>query len=200
VNLRILKVGDRRAVIEVGKAAPAPAPAPPAVPSFLERFVSPHEAVMKATPRRPSEVTVDEAAFIREMEAIIAEALGRSSSTAALTPHEVVMKAAGEAYRSYAADQTNGGMPPGIGAGTPTPSVPQTVMISATAPATSTPSVPEDKVLETISVDDLRREETPDEQTFVPYAVRAATDLAKVRKNARRSREFANPRDLARDV
>lgn len=96
-----------------------------------------------------------------------------------VSPRAAVLKAAGQAYRkaSYGADQTNGGTPAGVGAGTPQPIVPEVVIIP---------------------VDDLRREETPDTQVFVPSDVRASNDLWKARRNAARSREFSNPLDLAR--
>jgi len=98
---------------------------------------------------------------------------------AVLTPREVVLKAAAEAYQkaSYAGDQTNGGTGGAIGAGTPTPVVSTEVTIPVAA---------------------LQDEETPDTQEFVPSDVRAANDLRKARRNAARSPHFSNPLDLAR--
>lgn len=180
MNLRVLQVRQGATVIEVSKAAPAHTP----------------------------DMLVDEdiKAFIREMEALFG-AVTTAGETASfmertMAPRDEVMKAAGEAYQSYAADQPSGGMPAGIGAGAPTPSVPQNVQISATGTVTSTPSVPEDKTIAfdgVNGVDDLRRQNTPDAQVFVPYAVRAANDLRKARRNAARSRGFSNPLDIAKD-
>jgi hypothetical protein len=118
--------------------------------------------------------------------------------TGFMAPREEVMKAAVEAVRklSFAADQPSGGMPPGLGTGTPIASVPAVVTISVDGTATSTPSIPD---VVTITVDDLRREGMSDTQDFTPSAVRAANDLAKARRNASRSRGFLNTIDLARD-
>jgi hypothetical protein len=154
---RFLHIDGNKVVIEVGKAGLA---------------------------RKAEEAGADP--FTREMEAIArATIAGRptvpSFVTLSMSPREEVMKAASAAYQkaSFAADQSNGGAPAGVGAGAPKPIIPEVV---------------------TISVDDLRREETPSEQEFVPSDVRASNDLAKARRNAARSPYFSNPFDLARDA